>query len=681
MTKAANGEVDLSRFYDVAENLVVSDNVDKKINNMAIGLLGKETITIKENTAYSHMMTENRLRAELQHKIEQDRINNSMNREKTLLEAAAEGLVSAYYDPETQSFVFGEGSGGEDGSSFIEPSQEGTGDISPTDINGINTALEAANADQSANTISSSMKVIQAYSSLKNTPLNNAELTTLGTIVRQGGLNSTMQSLVQKYKTNPAALAVLKKAGLTGNLGLTLGSAMGGIVTNAENYIRNTSLDQAGNKSGYYKDLKATLQDHSTKSTMLTVEKNLLVNAVKSSLVKFEKDNPQWKGRLSISANGKIVEKKLPSSFTDKAFSAIGGVSTWLQELVTDDDNLTPTQKKNLESSRAMVSPAEAFNSYLKTQKGALGNTGSYFQKTVASNQGTFNWLQQNKNLYVNQPSSYELSMDEYRKSKYYQGNKFDTDNTELKILTDIQGTFLNSIKDSRYKLANKNLMTEGNKVVTRAGETIVYPNLQYLKYIYNLVDKDGKPTDIRAGITDTEDYDSFDDMLEAVAKNGIKIKTPGSQNKASLNLQGYLNSGEKLPISKSNAGSTANFTLAKSSNGSSYALEGMFKDSDDFFIDQTLTYKLDQSKASLRPYSNSSAFNYYRYDLLPSQVDESILNTTNNVADLQLFFNQQKDSPEFIQNLMQYIKGRNSSTSQISGQLILEYLKTIYKA
>jgi hypothetical protein len=106
-----------------------------------------------------------------------------------------------------------------------------------------------------------------------------------------------------------------------------------------------------------------------------------------------------------------------------------------------------------------------------------------------------------------------------------------------------------------------------------------------------------------------------------------------------------------------------------------------MFKDSDDFFIDQTLTYKLDQSKASLRPYSNSSAFNYYRYDLLPSQVDESILNTTNNVADLQLFFNQQKDSPEFIQNLMQYIKGRNSSTSQISGQLILEYLKTIYKA
>jgi hypothetical protein len=213
--------------------------------------------------------------------------------------------------------------------------------------------------------------------------------------------------------------------------------------------------------------------------------------------------------------------------------------------------------------------------------------------------------------------------------------------------------------------------MSVGSKVIERSGSTTVYPTISYLRYIFGLTDAEGKPLDIeRTGIVDD---DSFDKMLTAVSKYGVTIKTPGTKNKNSLNMQTYLNAGNIIDLSKSNAGSIVDFKLAQSSNKNSYAVEGKFKSEDDFFFDRSYFYTADPNTNTIKPYSSQA--NYYKFDLAPGQLDESIITPLNEAIDTQLFYNQKKNNTNTVSNFINYLKQKNISTDKISGAIIMDYL------
>lgn len=661
MDKASKGEIELSRFYDVAENLVVSDSVSQKITDLAKALVGPESVTIESDVAYWNRVSESRLTRQLNHQIADDKIKNDLAAQGLILEAAKEGLV---WDPNTQSYL--PATYGITDSFYGESTNE-PGVVTPVDVNKYNTSIEEIDKQIGDATIESTMKVIESHSFSKGKGLNNAELTLLRQVLEQNPLNTSIVNLYKKYSNNQTIRDVLTKSGIgqTKNIRGTIGEVLTTLVEDAENYVMNTSESQAGNNVGYYKALKENLDLYSKNVTSLNIEKTVLTDALKKDIEEFEKQFPEYKGNLTVDKNGKIVvlSEDAKEDIDPILYTPYPGYELANKAL----DLLFPKIPKNTMTK---------FNEFLKTQKGAIGNVGKYMQKTIASNQGTFNWLQQNKQLYLNNPENYHITAEQYSNSNFKKdaADWGDLESTELNILNDIQDKFLQSIGDVRFNLGNKNLMVEGTKVIQRAGETVVYPKIDYLKYIYGLTDKDGKAID--SNNDDITTQGSFMKMLSAVSKYGITIKTPGSTNKVSLNMQAYLNAGNTLSLSRKNAGAATDFTLSKSSNGMGYALEGKLKSEDDFFIDKSLYYKI--SNEGLRPSSDSPAFSYFKFDLTPGQIDESVIPATKAMMDDQLFFNQKKDEEVFITNLINYAKSKNVSPDRISGALIIEYLKSI---
>ena len=668
MKRAEEGDIELSRFYDIAENLVVDNGVNNKIKELSYGLVGPESLTLKKDDVFWTRISEDRLERQLQHQIENDK-------EKNLLDAAGNGLVSAYFDVASGKWTFGQNAG--NNGEFYDESQNTPGEVAPVDINMYNTSMEDYELKQNNHNVDATLQVIEAQSFLNDTPLNNIEVTNLKNIITTNGLNTSVSAIYEKYKNDPITLEVLVKAGITQS-NSTLGDALKTLVVNAESFVKNTTSDQSGNKAGYYNTLKSSLEEYNTTSTILGVEKQVLVDAAKKDLVEFEKKYPEYVGAFKIdSRTGKLSRDP---NFIDVSSVARGSANMDLQSGV-DFLGLfaSPKPKEgDPEAEMDFSNPESAFNSFLKTQKGALGNVGSYMQRTIASPMSAFNWLKENKQSYINNPAAYELSMEEYDKSKFKDeaGKTWgDTDETELSILNNIQTTFLRSIGDVPLTLSNKNIMGVADKVIERAGEVVVFPNRQYLKYAFQLIDKDGKPTDVKSELANEA---SFDGLLESVAKNGITIKTEKGKNSIGANVQAYLNSGNVLSIGKSNAGSSADFKISKSAKSNGFVVEGTFKDASDFFLQKELTYKIDKESGSVQPSSPSYSFKFFKYDLLPTQVNKSIFETTNKIADGQLYFNQQKDSPEFIGNLIAYIEARKGSTNQVSGQIILDYLNLI---
>jgi hypothetical protein len=103
-----------------------------------------------------------------------------------------------------------------------------------------------------------------------------------------------------------------------------------------------------------------------------------------------------------------------------------------------------------------------------------------------------------------------------------------------------------------------------------------------------------------------------------------------------------------------------------------------MFKDEDDFFIQNNLNYKIDESTFSLKPSSDSPSFSYFKYDLPAGQLDEQLLYNTNSIIDNQLYFNQKRQDNTFVTNLIKYLQTRNRSLDQINGQLIIDYINSL---
>jgi hypothetical protein len=683
MQKASNGEVELSRYYDVAENLVVTDSMEKKINNLAYGLVGPESITIASDVAYWNGVEESRLMKDLLHKISDDSIKNQLEAKRLLLDATKEGLV---YDETTGQFIPSSGGIFDE---FFGASTSPEGVVTDVNVGEVNNTLSELEAKQATNTLDSSLKVVEAYAMSENTPLNNDELTILRKVLSDNAMNTPGMGILNKYKNDKATMDVIMKSGIYNGLGTgTLGTSLQNIVSLAEHYVKNTSADQSKNKAGLYKNLKETLDKHAVESVLVDVEKKVLQDASKKTIQEFEQKYPEYKGLVYFD-DVDYSQGFTPSFIQPKAPKPTYKIQINKAKEKEAIEKLAPASYYTATSSMpgaAAVYPADydsidalgKFDDFLKTQKGALGNVGAYMQKTIASNQGTFNWLKQNKNLYLNNPENYEVTPEQYEGSNYQKdgSTRMASATTELEVLNDIQNTFLQSIGDSRFNLPNKNIMIEGNKVIQRAGETIIYPNLKYLKFIYGLINKEGEDTKLeREGITDIS---AFDGMLAAVAKYGIKIKTPGQTNKSAFNLQAYVGAGNIIPFLKTNAGSTADFKIGKSSDGIGYSIEGMFKDEDDFFIQNNLNYKIDESTFSLKPSSDSPSFSYFKYDLPAGQLDEQLLYNTNSIIDNQLYFNQKRQDNTFVTNLIKYLQTRNRSLDQINGQLIIDYINSL---
>lgn len=94
--------------------------------------------------------------------------------------------------------------------------------------------------------------------------------------------------------------------------------------------------------------------------------------------------------------------------------------------------------------------------------------------------------------------------------------------------------------------------------------------------------------------------------------------------------------------------------------------------------MDKALTYRIDDQTGSLKPYSESNQFSYFKSDLPAGKLDESLLYDTNAAIDYQLYFNQRKDNSTFVNNLIKYLKTRNRSIDQINGQLIIDYINSL---
>jgi hypothetical protein len=686
MDKASNGEVELSRFYDVAENLVVSDNADKKIDNLAKALVGPESLTIANDVAYWNAVTENRLLRDFKYKVEDDKIKNRLAAMGLELEATKEGLE---YDPATGKFIPATGGILNE---FFGDSSNPPGVVTETTMETYNSALKEIDKNKGDLTTESVMKIIEAQSFAKNTPLNNEELTFLRKVITENSLSTEGVDFFFKYTAEEAR--IIYKAGLSSynpdmpnptKLRNTLKTDITNLITNAQNFVRNTTKQQAGSSAGYYETLKTALNDHAINSELLNVEKVVYTDAIKKDIVEFEKKYPVYAGAF-------IVDPETGKVIRDPDFIDITGIAkgSGNMDLSSGIDFLSlfsfGDKPSAAEVEMDFSNPESAFNSFLKTQKGALGNVGKYMQKTIASNQGTFNWLQQNKNLYLNNPENYQITAEEYKGSNFEKdaSDSGDFASTELNNLNTIQDRFLQSIGDVRFNIGNKNLMIEGTKVIERSGETVVFPKIDYLKFIFGLVDKEGKA--IESNQEDITTEGSFMKMLSAVAKYGITIKTPGAASKSSLNLQAYFNAGNVMNLSETNGGSTANFTLGSSANKTGYALQGSFASDDDFLLLKDLSYtispsEIDASKNSLKPYySNDPSFHFFKYDFPAGKIDEPFIFQSKDMVSGQLYFNQQKDNPEFIGNLMKFLKARNVSPDQIDGRLIIEFLKTINK-
>jgi len=254
MKRAEEGDIELSRFYDVAENLVVDNGINNKIKELSYGLVGPESLTLKKDDVFWTKITENRLERELQHQIQNDR-------DKNLIEATGKGLV---FDPLSGQWVFG-APGDEE---IFDESQNAEGEIAPIDVNSINSASDDIQLQQNNLNMDATLQVIEAHSFLKDTPLNNSEVTSLKTIISTEGLNASVSAIYEKYKNDPDALAILSKAGITKSNN-TLGDVMKTLVVDAQNYVKNTSADQSGNKASNYNTLKSSLDEFNVNSKML----------------------------------------------------------------------------------------------------------------------------------------------------------------------------------------------------------------------------------------------------------------------------------------------------------------------------------------------------------------------------------------------------------------------------
>lgn len=234
----------------------------------------------------------------------------------------------------------------------------------------------------------------------------------------------------------------------------------------------------------------------------------------------------------------------------------------------------------------------------------------------------------------------------------------------------------METLRDQRINLANKNVMPEINKIVERTNNTVIYPNKKYLEYIFNLVDKEGAAT--KEGRTGVATYNSFDAMLESIVRNGITVKMPRTSNTSGEVIMSYLNAGNIIPVKKTNAGTSILFNTKLGTTPGQYLLEGKFESEDDFFLTPELNYRIDKATNRIQPGSDSINFNYWSYPMPATMMNSTLFDWVDSRQDGQLYFNQNKTNSQFVNNLRKYILARKGDEDQVSGRLILDYINSL---
>ncbi len=689
MSRAATGEIELSRFYDAAENLYTANGVEQEIQGMAHSLarMGMSQTTSKDETYFSQL-SENRLSTELNHKMNMDKLNYNIALKKLELDEQGVGIEAykagiAFYNAQTKRFQLGDPSLGAPPPSYLEPNPDGPAETTPVDLKGIKNEFSVIAKKQEEMTRSTVQEIVEklAVANGSTQSITAEDNKVLKNILSEPNY-VTQKTLVAKYGAD-----ALKKFGLyvdkstnpkADNTPLWL-HLTSSIIPNAEKFVHNSTKDQVGGKAGLYIDLQNALNNHQTNSDGFIRDKKNLLTDVKNSLEAFEKANPKFKGQLTVADNGEIVAKAYSPTSKEALTGTVTGLGLMGAAYAAGvpGTNLPISQIGaagwNMASSATSdKSPAvNSFNNFLKTKEGAIGGVGSYMQEVLASDAGTFDWLKNNKQL-IN-ARTYHITPEQYAKKYDEQYTPFNTNGTMINAHNQMMDRYLDNIDDAGFTLSNKNETVYGRKVIKRDGEIIVYPNMNYISYLYGQTNREGVAVGTPADLPD-----GYKEAFENIAKNGIHIKTESSVDKSSMGIQKFLNSGNAIPINVKQAGTEANFKLQKSGT-KGYVLEGKFADENNFFLDKNLSYKIGQDangKLSILPTSDDHRYSFFQIgDLLPNTMSNSAIQSYKAIATSQITFNNIKDNPIFVEKLAKYLETTKQDINDIPGYLIEQIL------
>jgi hypothetical protein len=660
MKKASEGQIDLTNFYETAENMFVKNGVDMEVRNMAMGLSGFESVSIKKDEAYWTNIQENRLSRALSHEIAQDNIANQiafaeldLKKQKNLIDAAAAGLAVDQYG----NVIPGQGLPG--AGEYYTPVTD-TADPNenvPTEIGDYNTQIGKLDATQVITTNNSKFAVLSAYSDIKGKgALNVEEINTLNKLVKNSKIRLTKENFGPALHQKLLDLKFVD--------GEVFSYSLAAVVKGAEEYLKNHGKDQAAPKEkAGYNNLKSALDNHTISSLSYKIEKDNLVSSLKGSLKKFEEKYPEMKGLVTVDPNTGLINTKTISTKSNPNMVSMYDLNEGVN--ITTDETTTPDRTKI--AGMKTSDPKETFEKFLKTQEGALSYTGNYMKKVTASEQGSFNWLKQNAET-LNNPATYTMTSEELKNSTRDSDAYFWNSN-ELETRNNLASKFFTSIPDTRFRLQNKNLVSYTTKVEEDKFKSVVYPNRNYLTFLAGFTDEEGK-------LLPGKEFDQKTlKIIDNIAANGFIIKkSMASNSNGSGTLQNYLNQGKKIPFTRTTAGSTANFTLIKSNTENAYVLEGSLEDKEDFFLDPFKSYTFENGK--LLPTSSAD----YTRQIMPSQVtDISIIDPVYQAMDSQLDFNNKKNSPIFVNALTKFLKNNPSiSPDDIPGNVIQDIFKTL---